>query len=141
MPHLPHLAHNVEHCGHNVYLGGLPLCTSGELPWYLYTKFRSPGHAFNETGTEVVERDGHFHLLVGPVGVTMAQQHDLVMVAEVVVGYGDGGRGADDINEAVGARGKGVVFPEKSSYDMHRFNHFVKFEPLEECFFIDFIIL
>ena len=70
---------------------------------------QKPRHALDQAGAEVVERDGHFHVLVGLVGVTVAQQHDLVVVAKEVVGYGDGGRGADDVDEPVGARRQRVV--------------------------------
>lgn len=37
-----------------------------------------PGHSLNKTFTKMVIGDGHLHLFVPCVGVTVAQQHNLV---------------------------------------------------------------
>lgn len=42
------------------------------------TKDMLPGHSLNKTFTKMVIGDGHLHLLVPCVGVTVAQQHNLV---------------------------------------------------------------
>ena len=40
-------------------------------------KYVLPRHSLDKTFTEMVIRNGHLHLLVSSVGVTMTQQHDL----------------------------------------------------------------
>ena len=46
----------------------------------------------------MVECHGNFHGGVGGMGVAMAEEHDLVMMGEVVVGDGDEGGGMGDIH-------------------------------------------
>ena len=46
----------------------------------------------------MVERDGDFHGGVRGVAIAMAEEHDLVMMGEVVVGDGDEGGGMGDIH-------------------------------------------
>lgn len=57
----------------------------------------------------MVEGNGDLHVLVLRVAVAVAQQHDLVVVGEVVVGYGDGGGAVDGVDQPVPAVGQGAV--------------------------------
>jgi hypothetical protein len=68
-----------------------------------------PGDAFDEAWAEVVEGDGDLHGGVEGVAGVGAEEHDLVVVGEVVVGDGDGGGAFDDVDEAVGGVGEEVV--------------------------------
>ena len=46
----------------------------------------------------MVEGNGDLHVLVPSESVTVAQKHDLVMVGQVIVGYGDACGSMDGIN-------------------------------------------
>ena len=61
----------------------------------------TPWHPLNETFSKVIVSNGHLHLLVSHIGITMTQQHHLVVVGEVVVRNGDGRRTHDSVNEAI----------------------------------------
>lgn len=64
----------------------------------------------------MIKGNGGLHVLVLSVGITMAQQHHLVMVCEVVVGYGDGRRSVDRIDQPVAAtRQRAVINPDVSA--------------------------
>lgn len=61
----------------------------------------------------MVEGDGDLHVLVLRVGVAVPQQHDLVVMGEVVVRDGDRGRAVDGVDEPVPAAGqRAVVDPD-----------------------------
>ena len=57
----------------------------------------------------MVERDGDFHGGVRGVAIAMAEEHDLVMIGEVVVGDGDERRGVAHIDESIFTRRERVV--------------------------------
>lgn len=69
----------------------------------------SPGHALAAGGAESVEGDSDAHGLVADVAVSVTEEHNLVVVVEPVVGDGDVGGAAGDVDEAVLARVQRVV--------------------------------
>ena len=70
------------------------------------------GHPLHQLLAEVVEGDRDLHAGVRLVGVAVAQQHHLVVVREVVVGYGDPRRPHHRVDQAVLAmRQRAVVDP------------------------------
>lgn len=66
-------------------------------------------HALNQTLAEVVERNGDLHASVGGVLVVVSQEHDLVVVGEVVVGNGNRGGAHYGVDQAVRAVREGAV--------------------------------
>lgn len=57
----------------------------------------------------MVEGNGDLHVLILLVAVAVAEQHDLVVVREVVVWDGDGGGAVYGVDEAVSAVREGAV--------------------------------
>ena len=68
-----------------------------------------PRDAFDEVLAEMVEGDGDLHGGVEGIAWMRAEEHNLVVIGEVVVGDRDGGGAFDDVHEAVGGVGEEVV--------------------------------
>lgn len=66
-------------------------------------------HALDQTLAEVVERNGDLHASVGGVLIVVSQEHDLVVVGEVVVGNGNCGGTHYGVDQAVRAVREGAV--------------------------------
>lgn len=75
------------------------LVGSPHLPW----------HPLDESFAEVIEGNGHLHILVLRVRVAVTHQHDFVVVGHVIVGDGDGGGPLDHVDEPVLAVREGAV--------------------------------
>lgn len=69
----------------------------------------NPRHALVAVWPEPVVHNSDPHLLVGNVAIAMAQQHDLVVVVEPVVGDGYAARRLRDVDQPVLALVEGVV--------------------------------
>lgn len=57
----------------------------------------------------MVKGNGDLHVLVPSESITMAQKHDLVVVGQVIVGYGNGSGSMDGINQPITAIGERTV--------------------------------
>ena len=66
----------------------------------------APWHPLHQPFAEMVESNGDLHVFVLRVIVAVSQEHDFVVISEVVVGYGDGRGSGDGIDEAVMAFGQ-----------------------------------
>jgi len=67
----------------------------------------------------MVKRDRDLHIFVLNIGITVTQEHDLIMMSHVVVRYGDGCGCEGGINEAIIAVSQGaMVHPDvlRSTY-------------------------
>lgn len=60
-----------------------------------------PWHPLYKAFTEVVKGYGDLHVLVLCKGITVAQEHDLVMVRHVIVRDGDSCGPMNDINQPI----------------------------------------
>jgi len=69
----------------------------------------NPWHPLVDVWSEPVERDGDAHPAVGGVAVVVAEQHDLVVVEEPVVGDGHVGGADRHVHQPVLALRQGVV--------------------------------
>lgn len=73
-------------------------------------------HPLNKPFSKMVEGNGDLHVLVLCVGITVAQEHDLVMVSHVIVGDGDGCGSMDGIDEPIPAiRQRAMIHPNMAS--------------------------
>lgn len=66
----------------------------------------TPWHPLNETSSKMVVSNGYLHLLVSYIRVTVSQQHDLIVMGEVIVGYGDGSGSHDSIDKPICTTGE-----------------------------------
>lgn len=57
----------------------------------------------------MVEGNGDLHILILSVAIAVSQQHHLVVVGEVIVGYGDGGGAMDGVDQPIPAIREGAV--------------------------------
>jgi len=62
-----------------------------------------PRHSLNKAFTEMVKSNGDLHILVLSIRITMPQEHNLIMMCHIIIGYRHCGGPHDGINQAISA--------------------------------------
>lgn len=75
-----------------------------------------PWHSLHKPFTKMVEGNGYLHVFVSGVAITVSQEHDLVVMCQVIVRDGDGCGSMDGINQTITAiRQRTMVHPNMAS--------------------------
>lgn len=79
------------------------------IVYHMKVSMSTSWHSLNKAFSKVIEGNSDLHVLVLSVGITVTQQHHLIMVGHVIVGYGDSRGPHYSINQAILAVRQGAV--------------------------------